>query len=462
VGLFWTGVAILVLLAADGFTNNTPVVVLVGGLIAFLSVFPIYLWCYGRVHGPPLFPMYTLLFIPAFAMPLWTGHPSVAPYEEYEQLRAGFSVSAFLAVATLPWLAWARRRPQPRPDYRVFDGPFIDPIALLLMGVGLAFAVVARWDKLPDLDVYYNAVRSLCNGLGMLGTFLAGYRIGRRQMGGALAALAYLLLAALFITAVSSMLLINAMGQLMTFGLGSWLARGRLPLVLLVSMAAALSFLHLGKADMRQRHWGKRWTALAPLQYPAYFREWAGYSAADLQARLSGTPRTGKHTTLMQRAGNIHMLMRVQRYSPEKLPYLGGRTYTIIPELLVPRFIYPEKPRTHEGTYMLCIYYGLQSRKATKDTTIGFDLISEAYANFGYAGILAMAAGVGLVLGWLTYVTAARPGLSVWLCFSLLVVVGLNLSAASAGVCLTSLFQGTMVLLLVVACFSSPARPATD
>jgi hypothetical protein len=461
-GAFWAGVALLALLAAAGFLATTPVLVAVGMLIAAVAVLPCHLWCQGRVCGPPLFGMYSLLFVPGFAMPLWSSHPSVAPYSEAEQVRAGLSVLSFLVVSTLAWLPWARRQPRLRSEYRVFDSPLVNGAALALMAVGCAFAVLARWDKVPDLDVYYNTVRSLCSGLGMLGTFLAGTRIGRGQMGGVVKLLAYLLLGALFLTAVSSMVLMNAMGYLMTFALGKWLARGRLPVVLLVTAGLALSFLHLGKADMRQKHWGKHWTALSPLQYPAYFREWAGYSAADLEARLSGIPRPHKHTTLMERAGNIHMLMRVQRYSPERVDFLGGRTYAIIPELLVPRFINPEKPRTHEGTYILCVYYGLQSRKATQDTTIGFDLISEAYANFGYPGILAMALVVGTLLGWLTRMTAARPGPSVWLCFALMAVVGLSLSAASAGVCVTSLLQGAAALVLVAACLSSPYRPTTD
>ena len=90
------------------------------------------------------------------------------------------------------------------------------------------------------------------------------------------------------------------------------------------------------------------------------------------------------------------MLCLVVHYSPDNLPYLDGETYGHVLPQLVPRFFWPDKPRSHVSTYRLSTYYGLQEEDATQTTTIAFGLPTEAYANFGFFGL----AGLGLLFGF--------------------------------------------------------------
>jgi hypothetical protein len=94
------------------------------------------------------------------------------------------------------------------------------------------------------------------------------------------------------------------------------------------------------------------------------------------------------------------MLLYVQRcMTVSHDPPLGGDTYTIIPKLLVPRLLWPGKPRTHEGQVQLNTHFRLQSERETWTTYIAWGLLAEAYANFGpIMGPLFLGAVLGLVL----------------------------------------------------------------
>ena len=63
--------------------------------------------------------------------------------------------------------------------------------------------------------------------------------------------------------------------------------------------------------------------------------------------------------------------------------------------MLVPRFINPEKQVSQYGMSLLNIRYGLQTQEETQKTAIGWGLLTESFANFGYLGVI----GVGFCWG---------------------------------------------------------------
>jgi hypothetical protein len=127
--------------------------------------------------------------------------------------------------------------------------------------------------------------------------------------------------------------------------------------------------------------------------------------------------------------------------------------------MLVPRILYPNKPRAHDGTYMLSIYYGLQDQKATATTTIAFSLVSEAFANFGYLGVAGLAIGIGALLGLATRLSAYDTGLSVRLCFALICLQCLYLSADSASIFVSTFSQSLFILAIGAALLSTLLAP---
>jgi hypothetical protein len=157
------------------------------------------------------------------------------------------------------------------------------------------------------------------------------------------------------------------------------------------------------------------------------------------------------------------MLLLVQSRTPTDVPYFDGETYAFIPRLLVPRLLDPDKPRGHEGTYMMAIAYGLQTSDHTFRYTIGFGLLAEAYANYGFAGVV----GLSLLIGWCcaaaTRLSLRLPVTSLRSLFSLLVMSAMIQSEYAAGVLISSLFQSSVVLIIaaLVVMRLQPYQPET-
>jgi hypothetical protein len=162
------------------------------------------------------------------------------------------------------------------------------------------------------------------------------------------------------------------------------------------------------------------------------------------------------------------MLLRVQQLTPEYIPYLGGETYALLPEYLVPRFLNPDKTFSQAGLALLNIRYGIQTREGVATTTIGWGIISEAFANFGYVGVVGTAVVFGLLTALFTRWSAGRPPLSLPTLLSVAALVTLTNLEADFGFLLSILWQalvGTLLFfvpikyLFVSTAKAAPTRP---
>ena len=145
-----------------------------------------------------------------------------------------------------------------------------------------------------------------------------------------------------------------------------------------------------------------------------------------------------------------------------------GDTYAIIPALLVPRIFNPTKMASHEGTYRLNIHYGFQTREDTAHNTIGFGLLNESYANFGYVGVTLLALVLGVYYGAVSRWAQNAPVLSFRSLFAVIVASYAFQTEFAAGVYVSALFQSTCALLILAALFmrrgplsQTPARAIT-
>jgi hypothetical protein len=134
---------------------------------------------------------------------------------------------------------------------------------------------------------------------------------------------------------------------------------------------------------MREKYWNNNTPLPTIVQMPEFFSEWIGDG---LESAPAGEDPAEKHS-ILDRTSLIQILCLVVSKTPDHLPYLNGVTYAQIPGQFVPRFFWPGKPAGHISTYTLSIYYGLQNEEDTQKTTIGFGLLTEAYANYGLFGV---------------------------------------------------------------------------
>ena len=148
-------------------------------------------------------------------------------------------------------------------------------------------------------------------------------------------------------------------------------------------------------------------------------------------------------SSVFERSGNLHMLLLVQKKTPDEVPYFNGATYAPIPRLLIPRFLDDEKGISHAGNVMLTVNYGLQTLEQTRSTSIGWGLLPEAYANFGYLGIAGLAIVLAIFYGFITNLTVGVPMTSLRFVLGLLIMAAAT-RADTMGVFVTTQFQGVV------------------
>ena len=65
----------------------------VGSVLFVACLLPNWLWVTGRVQGLPIFPIFSLTFLPTYVTPLWQGHRALAQYTPNEINTAAWTVT---------------------------------------------------------------------------------------------------------------------------------------------------------------------------------------------------------------------------------------------------------------------------------------------------------------------------------------------------------------------------------
>ncbi len=448
--VFWLGIGLL-LMANASTLQQVDLATAVGAIaIGAASLYPLYLWCAGQVQGFPVFPFFTLTYLWTFALPLLSQNPNVTQYAPAAHLTAALTTVLFLGCGTVVWLQWVKTtQPVPR-SYRALQTSQAESFFIGLIGAGalLNMYILGGWSGIPDR--LFTIVRGAILGFTFLGCFIVAYRSGARQLTPFKQQLFVLCLSLNILTAAASLVLKTAL-TLFFISIVAFVVGGRrLPVVALLVGLLLLLPLHSGKHEMRAKYWQAETSHyIQPWDYPAWFQEWIGYALAALgQQPARYEPPKEEKESFVERSSIIHMLMQAQAKIPQQYPYVGGQTYAIIPQLLIPRALSPNKIRSHEGTHMLNIHIHRQTYEDTLRTTIAWGLLPEAYANFGLVGCAGVGALLGAFYGWVTRSAIGTPSFSGRSLFCVL-VLSLAIAATewTAGVYAASLFQAAMPLL---------------
>jgi len=223
-----------------------------------------------------------------------------------------------------------------------------------------------------------------------------------------------------------------------------------------------VGFLNEGKSQMRERYWNAS-AGGANLQLsnlPEFFGEWTEASLSSFQNDLSDNRAEAAqgsadgNPTIITRLDNFQNLtFIVDTLERGTGQLLYGKTYSVIPPLLIPRFLWPDKPRTQEGQIMLNLNFGRQrTEEETFTTYIAWGLLPEAVGNFGcVAGACFLGSLLGFGSGMLEVWSARKRLLSVegLVATGLLVQVAISYEMV-ASMIITSTFQ----MLVAVIVFS--------
>jgi hypothetical protein len=437
-----------------------------GGTCAALAIWN------SRGLGLPLMPMMAVQSLVVYGIPIVAAHENIREYPPDFVLRGGTEVLVFnISMALAWWLGMQVFRPARAVSHalREFNSSGaggLSRLGFLMLGSASLFQVLQGFDLMgvlykvlpPGSDSILTSLVSVASACGL---FLVSMVVGGNEASFVEKFLFWTLLVANGMMSSSDFLLATAAANLITVAIGLFWSNGRIPWRYLIVVMVVLSFLNTGKTSMRARYWANDDTPATQVtleQLPAIYVEWG---QASLNAVLENDTnknsltvedksKANKNQTLLDRIDNLqNLLFVIDAISSDHIKPLHGDTYAIIPPLLVPRILWPDKPRSHEGQVMLNVHFGRQDLESTFTTYIAWGLLPEAYGNFGpLAGSICLGLGLGFLFAWIENLTSRKLVVSMegFLSLSLLMNL-LNSFEMVASVLVTSTFQSFVIII---------------
>lgn len=429
------------------------------------------IWASGAT-GLPLLPALVIQGLIIYGVPIAAGHEVITTYPPSFVTSAGMQVLIFDIALALAWKAGMQMfRPAPPVSYvlQEFNREGIKGWARL--GFGLII-VATGFEVLQGLDLVAGLYSMLPSGANSIiyalvsvvsasGFFLVAMMIGTKRASVLEQVIFWGLLVLNGMISAQDFILAGAAANLITVAIGFFWSNGRIPWRYLVITMAMLSFLNTGKTTMRERYWGNDYTPARTVTFvelPAYYAEWLNVSfnalvennLANSSKGEGGVRAANKNQTLLDRIDNLqNLLFVIDAMEAGHVEPLHGQTYALIPPLLVPRILWPDKPRSHEGQVLLNVHFGRQDLNSTFATYIAWGLLPEAYGNFGAAaGSIILGISLGIIFSWIENYTARKPVMSTegFLSLSLLMNM-MNSFEMVASVLVTSTFQSFMIII---------------
>lgn len=460
--LFSTGLALLGCALAYLAYNAKVADVLhlyLGLTIFTLSFVPGLLWAKSGGSRFPVFEPIMLLCANTYALPLLNGQEQLALYSSDIITKAGLAVLLYQICAIT---AYNAIRGQPGRS-RFWNESILSHQMERFIVYGLilstAYVVVSTFYPNVIPAGISSVLRAVFFGIGILCTFISTQRLGRGELNHSDKTVLFATLIPQMVIQTVELLLVATISLMGIAFLGYLSGSKRIPWVALIFAFGALAVLNNGKTPMRAKYWEQKLPTPAISELPAFYAEWIGHGLDTSDTTLDGEKKKSSGRKLLERTSLVHMLCLVIDWTPDRQPYLAGETYGYVLPQLIPRFLWPDKPRSHVATYRLSIYYGLQDEDATNATTIAFGMLPEAYANFGLigAGLLGLFWGISLkklqVLS-LNSPMFSQAGLMMILLTAWAFAIELTMAAW-----ISSLFQALIIVLgvplLIRAFFSS-------
>jgi hypothetical protein len=390
-------------------------------------------------------------------------------FSEATRVTAGAEVLVFLSVAIFVYYWRPARKGAStvslRTKMRLLPPRRAKFFFSACMLTWLLILLIRTLPILPYLGTFLNAAWTFGSSAGLAGIFYLFCLMGLGHLKQLERALLILVVLIGVIVSFATGFLVGGTWILTVCLIAFTLGRGKLPLTPMLLGLLIVNFLQAGKAEMRAEFWRDGQGSVSSVSdfsdIYAYWLE-SSWNAITRQSQSSDPL-----PTVFDRQSLIQMQSLVTQNTPDRLPFLAGDTYAQIPELIAPRFLWPDKPDGHLSDETLGIYYGIQTEESITHTSIGFGLLGEAWANFGWEGMIGLAALFALAM---RRVAGLSRGLPINSLYSILSVVWLAWSFQVEN-CLSSwlisLGQTLLVSLLLFYPLSvrrilAPGNVATD
>lgn len=444
------------------------------GFIAIGALVAFNLWAH-QARGVPILPMIVLQALVIYGLPIISGHDIVFSYPMDALNQAGMEVLVFCVTLALSWrVAMQVMTPARGTAYTLMgidDGGLkgLSQLGFGLAGIATAYLVLESLGTIWFLfELLPSGSRPIVLAAVSASSFCGFFLLAMISGSGGLATVPRTVFWALLILncmiSASSFLLSSSFGVLASVMIGLFWSSGRIPWTYVLLTSLLLSFYNSGKYEMRGRYWESadediaRPTGLAAM--PTTYTEWTIQSwqavvggESEENQRMFGAAPKKKDQGLLQRLNNLqNILYVIDAMDGGNVPALGGKTYTLIPPLLIPRIFWPSKPRTHEGQVMLNVHFGRQDLESTLKTYVAWGLLPEAYGNFGpIKGAVIIGIFLGIIFAWAECFTANKPLLSAegFVAFVIFLILANSFEMVSS-VMVTAMFQA--MIPVIVAC----------
>ena len=449
--LFW-GLLVVVAVVLVFTSKQTDLgVSAAAAVLTIVSMLPFYVWLLGWSHGLPLWPVFCLANGVGYAMAMFQNPDTLAEFTPVEVTVGGMTAAAFVLLGTIIWVSLTSRAPTPPKRVVMVEDKKAISYLVAFLAIGVAFQLnkMGKWIPFPgNTEMVF---RGIALSLSSMGLFVLSFYAGKGLVSAGVRWCLGLAGTFLILTGLSTLMLAQAAIPLVMIVLGFTFGANRVPWKIIIAAFMVVAILHPGKYAMRDKYWSGGAGALSLFGMPAFFSEWVGYGFSEVGG-LSGVLSSEKRTedsasSAFERAGSLHMLLKVQKMTPTQVPFLNGLTYEHVPRMLVPRFIDDQKGTSHVGNQMLSVNYGLVEIENVNTVSIGWGLIPEAYANFGYLGVGVLAFVLAGFYSFITRLTVAVPLTSLRFVIGLLVMVAATTSD-TMGIFVSSQFQGIMAVTL--------------
>jgi hypothetical protein len=406
-------VTLVVLLLAGPVFNTDAEILLAYTLTLVACVLPCTLWLLWGGHGIPILPAMGGMYFVYYAVPILRENGAYRNFvvSPAELLSSGILVSLFLFAATASWsifMTQARRRNLSiSASTDLISDSQLANVTLAGLSFGIIYYVVVWSGGYGYAATFIGTARSILLSSAAVACFLLGYGHAKGSLTGKKWILAVIALGILAVLELAGLFLVLAMIHVFTAFLGYMVTAKRIPWRSALAALAILAVLQAGKSEMRQKFWFNEGGGpeLTLVDTPGVVMDWIMTGAESIGGETSGP-------NIIDRASLLALLVRVQRITPDYIPFLNGQSYALLPEMLVPRFLVPEKIASQASMQLLNIYFGFQTLEETQGTAIGWGPVAEAYANFGHIGVVGIGLLYGLMTGLLTRWSAGQPVVS--------------------------------------------------
>jgi len=424
--------------------QDDPGVVAAGIIVAIASIYPLYFWLLGWSHGLPIWPVFVASNGILAALPIIQDSENLTAYTSGEIIIGGFTFVGFFALGTVIWLSLTGRQRKPPDAVLMISREHSERYLFVFVVLGLLFYLNQLAWIIPFPGNTMQIARGITGALSTLGIFVLAFYDGQGLLKRFQSVLLAVLATLTALAGAAGLIMATAIVPVAMLMMGYALGSGKVPWKSLAAVLLVAAILHPGKFAMRQLYWGPDRPAFRLTMLPQFYADWFGYGIDQVSAMTGVSQKLTEEeveSSLFERSGVLHMLLLVQKKSPDEVPFLNGLTYAPIPRLLIPRFLDDEKGISHAGNVLLTVNYGVQTLEQTRTTSIGWGLVPEAYANFGYLGVVALAVFLAMFYSFFTNMSVGVPMTSLRFVLGLLIMAAAT-KADTMGVFITTQFQG--------------------